>query len=79
MPQLREEADVDRKENYVEVTDFKTPQNRFELFCASCGKQQYVDKETSERFCRALEHDLDNQFLCNDCEREQDEMAYAAH
>ena len=79
MPQLREEADADRTENYVEMTDFKTEQNRFELFCASCGKQMYVDKETSDRFTRALEQDLDNWFLCLDCEREQDDMAYAAH
>lgn len=79
MPKLREEADADRVENIVEITDFKTDQNKYELFCGSCGKAFYVDKETSESFNRAMEHDLDNQFLCSDCEREQDEMAYAAH
>ena len=79
MPHLREEADADRTENYVAMTDTKTDQNRYELFCGSCGKMMYVDKETHEQFIRATEHDLDNQFLCNDCEREQDEIAYAAH
>ena len=79
MPHLREEADGDRAENYVVMTDHKTEQNLYELFCASCGRTMYVDSETREQFARAIEHDLDNQFICDQCQREQDEMAYAAH
>jgi hypothetical protein len=79
MPHLREEADADRIENYVTVTDTRTGQNQYEMFCGSCGKIMFVDKETNERFKRAIEHDLDNQLICEACEREQDEASYAAH
>ena len=79
MPHLREEADADRIENYVAMTDHKTEQNLYELFCASCGRVMYVDGETKEQFNRAMQHDLDNQFVCDKCQQEQDEMAYATH
>ena len=78
MPQLREEADADRVENYVAITDFKTEQNVNELYCATCGKLFYVDQQTRDKFSRAMEHDLDNQFICDRCRAEDEEMAYAA-
>ena len=79
MPQLREEADADRIENYVSMTDYRTDLNQYEVLCGSCGRTVFVDKETSEHFSRAMEHDLDNPLLCDDCQHDHDEMAYAAH
>jgi hypothetical protein len=79
MPHLREEADADRTENYVSITDYRTDLNQYEVLCGSCGRTVFVDKEMGDQIGRAMEHDLDNQFLCDECEREQDEMAYAAH
>jgi hypothetical protein len=79
MPHLREEADADRIENYLSMTDHRTDLNQYELLCGSCGRSVFVDKDTSAHFRRAMEHDLDNLFLCDHCQTEMDELAYAAH
>ena len=75
MQRLREEYDADMiKTN--EPTEYKTGLNRCELSCGVCGKLFYVDKETLESYEKALEHDLDNQFICLECEQEYEDLAY---
>lgn len=75
MPRVKEELDADHiKTN--EPTEYKNEVNRFELPCGVCGKTLFVDQKTVRDFERALEHDLDNQFICNDCEREYEDLAY---
>lgn len=74
--QLKEEIDADLHENYVSITDYMTSRNGYEINCGDCNKTLYADKETSEGFCRSIEQDWDNPFLCTDCRREYDELAY---
>ena len=73
---LTEEFDADLTENYINITDYVTGRNRYEICCGECNKTLYADKETSESIYRSIEHGLDNPFLCNDCLREKEELAY---
>jgi len=74
IPRLREEYDADLiKPN--EPTEYKTELNRYELPCSVCGKSIYVDKQTLEGYEKALEQDLDNQFICLECEQEYEDSA----
>lgn len=75
MPQVREELDADLARTN-EPTEFRTDLNRFELPCGVCGRTLYVDEPTVRDFERALEHDLDNQFICSECERDYEDLAY---
>jgi hypothetical protein len=72
---LREEFDADVMTGPV-PTDYRTETNRHEVPCSVCGKPFYIDDETKEDIERALENDLDNPFVCFDCEEEYDELAY---
>ena len=75
IPRLREEYDADRiKPN--EPTECKTPLNRYELNCGVCGKRFYVDEETLRDFENRFKHDLDNQFICSECELEYENLAF---
>jgi hypothetical protein len=73
----REERDADRIENYVKYCDHETDLNRNEIFCATCAKRFYADDAAFEQFSRAVENDLDNPFVCDDCLEENNESAYA--
>lgn len=74
-PRLREEYDADLiKPN--EPTEYKSGLSRYELTCDACGRTLYVDKETLEKYKKAMEYDLDNQFICSECEREYEDLAY---
>jgi hypothetical protein len=75
MQRIREEYDADLLKTN-EPTEYKTDLNTHELLCSTCGRFLFVDKETAERYEKAMQHDLDNQFICPDCEREQEELAY---
>lgn len=75
IPKIRAEFDADMIEANKQ-TEYETELNRFELPCGVCGKMLFVDKETLGNYEKALEHDLDNQFICADCEREYEDLAY---
>ena len=74
---LKEEIDGDRAENYVSVSYYMNGRNKYEINCGTCNKTLYTDKETSERNLRSIVQGLDNPFLCNDCEWEFEDLAYA--
>ena len=73
---LREEIDPDLSEKYTAFTDQKTGLNQHEIYCGTCAKVFYTDEVNSDQFRRALDHDLDNPFVCDDCKREYEELAY---
>lgn len=73
---LKEEIDDALSENYVAITDYKTPQNRYEITCSVCAKIFYADQAAYESFSRAVEQALDNPFICDECEREYEDLAY---
>jgi hypothetical protein len=73
---LREEFDADVMTGPV-PTDYRTETNRHEIPCSICGKPYYVDDQTKEDLERAFENDLENPFICVDCQEEEyDELAY---
>lgn len=72
---LHEEYDSDVATEPV-PTDYRTETNRHEVPCSVCGKPFYVDDQTKQDLEHALENDLDNPFVCFDCEQEYDELAY---
>ncbi len=73
---VRSEFDGDRIERNL-PTDIENDINRFELDCSMCGRMQFVDQSTFDTYRRAIEEDLDNRFVCLDCESEFDELAFA--
>ncbi|HSK70403.1 MAG TPA: hypothetical protein VK892_01820 [Pyrinomonadaceae bacterium] len=73
---LKEEISADLNESYVGITDFKTGQNQYEINCGVCNKMFYADAETLESINRAVEQGLDNPFLCEECQREYEELAF---
>jgi hypothetical protein len=75
IPKIRAELDADII-NANEPTEYATDTNRFQLPCGVCGKMLFVDRETLAAYEKALLHDLDNQFICADCEREYEDSAY---
>lgn len=74
---LREELDGDLGENYVSISDYKTKQNDQEISCGVCCKTFYADTLAYSNISRAIEHGLDNPFLCDDCQQEYDELAHS--
>jgi hypothetical protein len=78
MQKLRKEADGDFTENYVQLTDYKTAFNQFEVNCGRCNTVLYADRETFGAIERAIEQGIDNPILCNDCREEFEEAAYTA-
>lgn len=74
---LKEELDADLAENYGNVTYYINDQNKYEINCGACNKTLYADKDTSERIYRSIRQGLESPFLCDDCQWEYDELAYA--
>ena len=73
---IREEFDADVVTGPI-PTDYRTEENRNEVACSLCNKAFYVDDQSRHELERALENDLDEVFVCPDCEAaEQDELAY---
>ncbi len=70
---LREDFEGDL-ERATRPTAYETELNRCELHCGVCGGVLYVDRETMQKHERALEHDIDNQFICYDCERDYEDL-----
>ncbi len=73
---VRSEFDADLAKEYS-ATENLTDSNRFKLACSMCGRFLYVDKATLEYYRRAIEEDLDNRFVCADCETEADDLAFS--
>lgn len=76
MQKLRESADADRVKQSGEATQSKNEQNQFQIECAECGGHYFVDRQKYARLSRAVAEGLDNPFVCEDCERDYDELAF---
>lgn len=75
MPIARQQFDADVA-RINEPTEYKTDQNIHPLNCGVCGQILYVDRDTFEHHESARECDLDNQFICINCEQEYEDQAY---
>lgn len=72
MPTARQQFDADMaKPN--EPTEYRTDLNVHALNCGMCGQMMYVDEDTYGQFEMAMESDLDNQFVCKECEQYYDD------
>ena len=75
MQRIREEFDGDQVERRP-VADYPATTSPFEIVCSVCGGPMYVDAATRREFQRVMEHELDNKFICDECEQEYDELAH---
>lgn len=75
MPTLRQQYDADLEREY-EPTPQRTETNIHPVNCGVCGQMIYVDQATFDHFENAIECDADNQFVCLDCERENEEEVF---
>lgn len=73
---IRSEFDGDFQKKLHQFSSFKTEIQPHEIRCSICGKLYFVDKEAFSKFAELLKYDLDNQFLCEICEREYQESAF---
>ena len=75
MPRTRQEFDADRISEY-EVADYRSTMNRYEIPCSVCQRLVFVNEDVKRDFDRGVERDLDNTFMCQDCEQEYDRLAF---
>lgn len=75
MTRIREEYDADLiRPN--EPSLFETAANRYGLNCCECGRFYFVDCFTLDRYNNAIKRDSDNQFICPNCRRQDEDAAY---
>jgi hypothetical protein len=72
---LREQLDADRFEQR-QALELKSETHRFEIPCSACGRPLYVEEDTMRALERSTRQDLDNGFMCTDCEQEYDRLAF---
>lgn len=75
MTRTRAEFDADRQRRHL-PTSFETAENRYEMPCSLCGKAYYFDENSKIELDRHFERTDDNAFVCIECERDYDDLAY---
>ena len=73
---MRSEYDGDIPKELHQISSFKTESQQQEIRCSVCGKLYYVDDETFKEIERQIKYDLDNQFICEECEHEYQDAAF---
>ena len=73
---IRSEYDSDFPKKLHQFKSHRTENHQQEIRCSVCGKLYFVNDETFKRLERLMKYDLDNQFLCDDCEREYQNAAF---
>jgi uncharacterized protein with PIN domain len=73
---IRSEFDGDFPKKLHQFSSFKTETEPHEIRCSICGKLYFVDREMFNKFAELLKYNLDNQFLCENCERDYQESAF---
>ena len=72
----RSDYDGDFPNKLHQFSTIQTENQQQEIRCSVCGKLYYVDEETFRELERQIKYDLDNQFLCDECEREYQDAAF---
>lgn len=57
-------------------TRYKVGPNQWELVCAVCGGNYYVDDLILKQAISAMEEGRDNPFCCDECEAEYEAMSH---
>ena len=75
MSSIRQERDADLIPT-SEPTAYRTDVNRHEAPCSQCGNVLFVDDSIRDRIDRAAENELENPFICPECEAEYEDLAH---
>lgn len=67
MSTLRTYIDHNQADHFVATTTM-TDDNQFEVRCAMCARELYVDDEGYRLYMQALDSSSDNPFLCEICD-----------
>ena len=63
MVRLREELDEKWTEAGMQVSNYPTERNQFDVYCDMCGEVFFVDELTFEKVSEALREGFDNPFV----------------
>lgn len=72
----RPEIPADLIENYSVFTEFRSGVNQYEVYCGTCGKVFYTDRDNRAHIGKSIEQGLDNPFLCEQCVLDYEEAAF---
>ncbi len=73
---LRSEADGDLPNQLNDIGSHPTGNNQREIRCGICGSPYFVDDAAFERLETMIKYDADNQFICEECEGENQDSAF---
>ena len=73
---IRSEYDNDYPNQLHQPNSFKSKNEPHEIRCSICGKPYFADDETFKNLEKMMKYDLDNQFLCDDCEHEYQDAIF---
>lgn len=73
---IRSEFDGDYSNIMHQAKSHRTESHSQEIRCSVCGKLYFVDDDTFKRLEELIKYDLDNQFLCDECEHEYQDAAF---
>ena len=77
MTTLRSMLNPEEQPDLIEgPTKYKIGPNQWELVCAVCGGNYYVDDLTLKQAISAMEEGAGQSFCCDECEAEYDAMSH---
>jgi hypothetical protein len=68
--------DADSIQNGIGGREFKSDAYPYEIVCSTCARSLFVDSEVFAGFQRRIESGFENQFVCDDCQEENEESAF---
>lgn len=75
MDRQRSFFESDRIEQLQQPTRYRTSTNKNEVYCGVCGDTYFLDDIRYKTVNRTIEITLENPFLCQGCEFENEESA----
>ncbi|MDH3494295.1 MAG: hypothetical protein OEM82_12145 [Acidobacteriota bacterium] len=75
MTRQRSFFESDRVEQLQQPTRYRTSANKNEVHCGMCGDTYFLDDVSYKHVTRVIEVTLENPFLCEGCELENEESA----
>lgn len=74
---LRSRINPEEQRDLVEgPSRYRKGSNQFQLICEFCGGTFYVDEVTFRNALTAMEEGSENNFCCDQCESEYEEVAH---
>ena len=76
MERQRSFYDSDRIEQLQQPTRYRTSLNKNEVYCGMCGDIFFLDDVKFKGYRHVVEKTLENPFLCEECDFQNEEKAY---